>query len=83
MCILDDLYYEWYLPREMPRAEGREEWARNEELWTQAEKSLDAELLEELRQNVSHLIDLESCHEFREGFRLGVKLMLEANLFLQ
>ena len=81
MCILDKLYYEWHSPREAPRVEGREEWERNEDLWTQAEKYLDAELLEELRRNVSRLIDLESCCEFRAGFRLGIELMLETALF--
>ena len=82
MCILDELYYEWHSPREAPRAEDHKEWERNENLWAQAEKYLDAKLLEELRRSVADLISQETCREFREGFRLGVGLMLETNLFL-
>ena len=82
MCILDELYYEWHSPRETPREEDHKEWERNEKLWAQAEKHLDAELLEELRRSVADLIDQEACREFQEGFRLGVGLMLETCLFL-
>lgn len=82
MSILDELYHEWHAPREKPQAEDHAEWERSEDLWTQAEKCMDPELLEELRGSVVNLIDLESCREFREGFRLGVELMLETRLFL-
>ncbi len=80
MCILDELYYEWHSPRERSWEGIQEEWGRNEELWTQAEKCLDAELYEKLHLSASRLIDLESCREFQEGFRLGVQLMLELRL---
>ena len=45
MCILDELYYDWHSSRETPQTKGSEEWRRNEDLWIQAEKCLDAELL--------------------------------------
>ena len=80
MCILDELYYEWHSPRELPEQkceEIHEEWGRNEDLWTQAEKSLDPELLDQLQRSVSELMELECCQEFQAGFRLGVQLMLE------
>lgn len=77
MSILAELYYDWHSPREKPREGEREEWARNEELWMEAEKALDAELFCELQQSVIRLIDSESCHEFQEGFRLGFELMME------
>jgi len=80
MCILNELYYEWHSPRERSWKEIQEKWDLNEELWTQAEKYLNAELFEKLQFSVSQLIDLESCREFQEGFRLGVQLMLELRL---
>ena len=78
MSILDELYHEWHTLREKPRKKEHAAWDRNEELWTQAEKALDAELFEKLQRSVVELIDMESCREFEEGFRLGVQLMLEA-----
>ena len=81
MCILDELYHEWHSPREKPQAEDHAEWERNETLWEQAEKYLSPELLEELQRSVAVLMEQESCREFREGFRLGVGLLLETNLF--
>lgn len=77
MCILDELYYEWHSPRERSQADIREAWGRSEDLWLKAEKHLDPALFEALRRSVGDLIDLESCREFREGFRLGARLMLE------
>ena len=77
MGILDELYHEWHLPREKPRAGDHDAWDRSEVLWTQAEKVLDAELFEELKQSVIDLMDLEACREFEEGFRLGAQLMLD------
>ena len=78
MCILNELYHEWHVPREKPRKDESTAWDRSEELWTKAEKVLDAELFEKLQRSVVDLIDLEACREFEEGFRLGVQLMLEA-----
>ena len=77
MSLLDELYHEWHSPREKPREGAREDWEYNENLWAQAEKVLDAELFEELQRSVIDLMDSESCHEFQEGFRLGVQLMQE------
>lgn len=77
MCILAELFYEWHSPRETPQNGDRAEWDRNEDLWTQAEKVLDAELFDELKRSVIDLMDLEACREFKEGFRLGAQLMLE------
>lgn len=77
MRILNELYYEWHSPREKPWEGEHADWEQNEALWAQAEEVLDAKLFEELRQSVINLIDLESCHEFQEGFRLGVELMME------
>ena len=76
MNILAELYYEWHAPREKSWVEEREEWGYVETLWEQAEKSLDADLLEELQMNIFRLLDMEACHEFQEGFRLGAQLML-------
>ena len=77
MGILDELYHEWHLPREKPWAGEHDAWGRSEDLWTQAEKVLDAELFEELKRSVIDLLDLEACREFEEGFRLGAQLMLD------
>ena len=78
MDILAKLYHEWHAPLEKPRESEHEVWGRNEDLWIEAGKSLDPELLEELQESVMHLMDQEACREFEEGFRLGVQLMLEA-----
>ena len=80
MCILDELYYEWHAPREKPAEEEHEAWSRSEDLWEQVEKNLDAELFAEFQQSVIRLMDLETCREFREGFRLGAQLMLDLRL---
>ena len=77
MRILDELYHEWHSPREKSREEGCKEWEHNEDLWLQAEKVLDPELFDELQQSVIYLMDMEACHEFQEGFRLGAQLMLD------
>ena len=78
MCILAELYHEWYTPNEKPWEEGKEEWARNEDLWEQAEQCLDAELFQELQSSFIRLMDLETCHTFQAGFSLAVQLMQEA-----
>lgn len=78
MCILAELYHEWYTPNEKPWEEGKEEWARNEDLWEQAEQCLDAELFQELQSSFIRLMDLETCHTFQAGFCLAVQLMQEA-----
>ena len=78
MCILDELYHEWHTLREKPRKKEHAAWERSEALWMPAEKALDEELFEKLQRSVVELIDLESCREFEEGFRLGVQLMMEA-----
>lgn len=77
MCILAELYHEWYTPNEKPWEEGKEEWARNEDLWEQAEQCLAPELFQELQSSVIHLMDLETCHTFQAGFSLAVQLMQE------
>ena len=77
MSILAELYREWHSPREKPWAGEHEDWDRSEDLWMQAEKYLDADLFDELKRSVMDLMDTEACHEFEEGFRLGVQLMLE------
>ena len=80
MCILAELYHEWYSPnakRWENGEEGREEWVRNEELWTKAEACLDGELFRELQMSVINLMDIEPCHTFQTGFRLGSQLMQE------
>ena len=80
MCILDELYHEWHSPREKPRKEEHTAWGYNEDLWIRAEKVLDGELFEELKQSVMELIDMEACREFEEGFRLGAQLILDLQL---
>ena len=77
MCILAELYHEWYTPNEKPWEEGEEEWARNEDLWEQAEQCLAPELFQELQSSVIHLMDIETCHTFQAGFSLAVQLMQE------
>lgn len=77
MSILSEIYLEWYSMQEKPREGDREEWDRNEDLWLKASKKLDAELFEELHLSVIHLMEMEACREFEEGFRLGVQLMQE------
>ena len=80
MSILAELFHEWYSPNAKRWEEGDEgvqEWVRNEELWTQAEQCLDAELFRELQMSVIELMDLETCRTFRAGFRLGSQLMQE------
>ena len=77
MCILDELYREWHSPRERPWEEEHEAWEYSEDLWTEAEKYLDAELFDRLKQSVMDLMDMEACREFGEGVRLGAQLMLE------
>ena len=78
MCILAELYHEWYTLNEKPWEEGKEEWARNEDLWEQAEQCLAPELFQELQLSVVRLMDLETCHTFQAGFSLAVQLMQEA-----
>ena len=77
MSILNELYHEWHSPREKHRPDECEAWDRTEDLWEQAKKCLDSELFAELQRSITVLIDQEACHEFEEGFRLGVQLMLE------
>ena len=77
MCILDELYHEWHSPREKPWEEEYEAWEYNEDLWSEAEKYLDAELFDKLKRSVIDLMDMEACREFGEGVRLGARLMLE------
>lgn len=77
MCILAELYHEWYTPNEKPWEEGKEEWARNEDLWEQAEQCLDAELFQELQSSFIRLMDIETCHTFQAGFCLAVQIMQE------
>ena len=77
MRILAELYHEWYTPNEKPREGGKEEWARNEDLWERAEQCLDPELFRELQLSVIHLMDIETCHTFQAGFCLAVRLMQE------
>ena len=80
MCILAELYHEWYSPnakRWEDGDDGAEEWVRNEALWTQAEQCLDKDLFRELQMSVIELMDIETCRTFQAGFRLGSQLMQE------
>ena len=75
MSILDELYREWYAPKEKSTEESLREWEQNEILWELAEKSLDADLFQKLHESVFNQLDMEASREFQEGFCFGVQLM--------
>lgn len=79
MALLDELY-EWYELKSGCRPEKREAQKRFSEVWNRAERVLNEELGEELRNRMFEYMDEECSNDFQAGFRMGALLMLELQL---
>ena len=78
MSILDKIYLEMYL-KKLP--EGEEYLKIREHAyaaWEKAAAILGPEFSDEVWNDLMALKTAEDRHDFKEGFRLGVLLMLEA-----
>lgn len=78
MSILQDIYNESYFPSESvqktPQALQDKRWAFFDEI----EKGMGVEFIERHWGDLSEFDQQRDYANFREGFRLGVSLMLEA-----
>ena len=80
MCILDELYHEWYIMKSGNHPDMGEAQKRFGELWKKAAQELGDEFSEELRGSIFDYMNDECCQDFQAGFRLGAQLMLELQL---
>ena len=78
MSILDKIYYEMYLQKLPETAEYKEVRERSLAIWEEAAEILGPEFSDKVWNNLVELSTVGSHHDFKEGFRLGVQLMLEA-----
>ena len=78
MSILQDIYEDEYIPRRpaenLPEDLRRKKWAFLGEI----EQAMGAEFIERHWDALCDLDRFRDYANFREGFRLGVALMLEA-----
>ena len=78
MSILQDIYEDEYIPRRpaenLPEDLRREKWAFLEEI----EQAMGAAFIERHWDAICEADSAQDYANFREGFRLGVALMLEA-----
>ena len=78
MSILDELYYGLYIEKVPVSAEYKEIQARWYTSWDKAAETLGPEFSDKVWNTLIELKTYESQYNFKEGFRLGVQLMLEA-----
>lgn len=78
MSILQDIYEDEYIPRkpveDLPEDLQKKKWA----FWEEIEKAMGVDFIERHWDSLCDLIRFRDYAAFREGFRLGVALMLEA-----
>ena len=78
MSILQEIYEDEYIPRapveDLPEDLRREKWTFLEEI----EQAMGAAFIERHWDAICDLDRFRDYAHFREGFRLGVALMLEA-----
>ena len=76
--ILDDIYYGRYSREFTPTPEYRKAVNAMTKEWDAAKAVLGYEQVERLWGTQMEVACLEGADDFREGFRLGAALMLEA-----
>ncbi len=77
MSILDDIYAGRYSVGHPPGDISREVLDQDAAFWEEAESILGEEAVEEQQKRACDISFEEERNAFREGFRLGVLLMLE------
>lgn len=75
--LLKELYYGSYERRFVRTPEYNAAAEAMSKVWDAAEAKLGQETREALWNTAFDLADLEGYQDFRDGFRLGVSLMLE------
>ena len=78
MNILDEIYDEIYLGEEPDTEEYRGLRESYYAVWDKAEEILGEEFFDKVWNTVVELNTAANRNYFKEGFRLGVQLMLEA-----
>ena len=78
MSILDELYREMCIEKRPETAEYTEARERGFAIWEEAAEILGPEFSDKVWNNLVELSTIAGRHNFKEGFRLGVQLMLEA-----
>ena len=76
--ILDDIYYGRYQRRFVPTPQYQKASEAMKQDWDEAREAIGWERVDRLWQTLMAVAAQDSADDFREGFRLGVALMLEA-----
>ena len=77
MSILDEIYREMYLDKTPIAPEHREVRKCAFEAWEEAAAVLGPDFSDEVWNSLMALNAFESRHDFKEGVRFGIRLMLE------
>ena len=78
MSILQDIYDGQYSPADRAEDIPQELRERTLAFYNEIEKALGRQFIEKHWDTLCELESLRNINNFREGFRLGVALMLEA-----
>ena len=76
--ILEQIYWGDYSPDDRPLSDREKAANALEWVWRDAQERLGFEAADALRTGYWSRLRQDSADDFREGFRLGVALMLEA-----
>ena len=76
--ILEQIYWGDYSPDGRPLSDREKAANALERVWRDAQERLGFEAADALRTGYWSRLRQDSADDFREGFRLGVALMLEA-----
>ena len=76
--ILDDIYYGRYQRRFVPTPQYQKAAEAMKRDWDEAREAFGFERVDQLWSSLMAVAALEGADDFREGFRLGAAVMLEA-----
>ena len=76
--ILDDVYYGRYQRKFVPTLQYQKASEAMAQDWDEARETIGWEQVDQLWRSLMAVAALEGADDFREGFRLGAALMLEA-----
>ena len=77
MSILQDIYYHEYFPSEPLDEMPFDLCQKQQEFYNEVEKAMGEEFIAKLWDNLGDVQAFRDYINFREGFRLGIPLMME------